>query len=287
MIYCPYTDEELDESETSREHIIPLSLGGVNDFTVGVCKTFNSEVGSKIDGALANDFFVLSKRSWLGVRGHSGRKPKLVLKKTWDLDTGEPLQILFDKQSGMKVWLPMTKTYSTDGRRFRSSLSINRNSSIRFTAKVALSAGYFLYGDLFRSNVSHDEIRFIMNHDAMGVSNEIRERATKAKTRVVDRFYEDKDPDVEVYRLLCSAYDQASVVGFIPCQGDKMLFFVGILGTFVGLLNMPADTAKFPIADQHDLGHVVVLKRSGLIRMSFRDAVKMLAKELSITITPQ
>ena len=28
MVYCPYTDREIPESESSPEHIIPLSLGG-------------------------------------------------------------------------------------------------------------------------------------------------------------------------------------------------------------------------------------------------------------------
>ena len=35
-IYCPYTDQEINEGETSKEHIIPLSLGGVNGFEIPV-----------------------------------------------------------------------------------------------------------------------------------------------------------------------------------------------------------------------------------------------------------
>ena len=55
MIYCPYTDKYLSTNEVNREHIIPLSLGGVNGFEIPVSIDFNSKAGSNIDGALAND----------------------------------------------------------------------------------------------------------------------------------------------------------------------------------------------------------------------------------------
>ena len=55
-VYCPYTDRELPESKSSSEHIIPLSLGGVNGFEIPVDATFNSILGSEIDGKLATDF---------------------------------------------------------------------------------------------------------------------------------------------------------------------------------------------------------------------------------------
>jgi len=77
MIYCPYTNKDISESETTSEHIIPLSLGGINGFEIPVCKIFNSNVGSKIDGALANDFLILMKRNELDVRGHSKKSPFL------------------------------------------------------------------------------------------------------------------------------------------------------------------------------------------------------------------
>jgi len=88
LIYCPYTDREISESDANREHIIPLSLGGLDGFEIPVCRDFNSKVGSKIDGALANDFLILMKRNELDVRGHSNKKPKAVAKKSTDTSTG-------------------------------------------------------------------------------------------------------------------------------------------------------------------------------------------------------
>ena len=227
-IYCPYMDRELNESETSREHVIPLSLGGNNAFTVRVSRKFNSDIGSKIDGALSNDFFMLSRRSQLDVRGHSRKRPKLILKKSRDSDTGEPLQILIDKQSGLKIWSPKTKEYSTGGTRFESSISINPNSSIRFTAKVALSAGYYVYGDLFRNNVEHDEIRFIMNHDIFGMDENLKEQTMKIKNLIDDRLYRERDTGIVVYHKICSAFDNSSIVGFVPCEGDMMIILCAV-----------------------------------------------------------
>ena len=56
-VYCPYTDREIPESKSSSEHIIPLSLGGVNGFEIPVDATFNSTLGSEIDENSPTSFF--------------------------------------------------------------------------------------------------------------------------------------------------------------------------------------------------------------------------------------
>jgi hypothetical protein len=53
---------------------------------------------------------------------------------------------------------------------------------MKFVAKVALSAGYFVYGDLFRRNVKHSDFRAIMNFD---ISNPIGYEGVEA--RIDDR----------------------------------------------------------------------------------------------------
>ena len=159
-----------------------------------------------------------------------------------------------------------------------------RLSSIRFTAKVALSAGYYVYGDLFRHNVQHDEIRFIMNHDIFGMDENLKVEAMKIKTLIDDRLYRETGTGIVVYQTICSAFDDSSIVGFVPCEGDRMIFFVGTLGSYIGFLNMPTYTSSFPVEGHHDLGHVIVIKKDALIRMSFRNALKILARQLSIAI---
>ncbi|WP_373429847.1 HNH endonuclease [Acinetobacter gerneri] len=68
MFYCPYTDKDLKEHEISREHIIPLSLGGIDGYEIFVSKKFNSANAAKIDATLANDFFILMQRNRLDIR---------------------------------------------------------------------------------------------------------------------------------------------------------------------------------------------------------------------------
>jgi hypothetical protein len=67
-IYCPYIDRDIPLKESTPEHIFPLALGGMNGFTIPVSKEFNSRVGSAIDGALANDFLVMSRRDKHGAK---------------------------------------------------------------------------------------------------------------------------------------------------------------------------------------------------------------------------
>ena len=68
-IWCPYTNQDLDESETSPEHIIPLSLGGCDDFAIPVDK-INSTVEVKLMGNMQMTLVML-RRNAFDVRGHS------------------------------------------------------------------------------------------------------------------------------------------------------------------------------------------------------------------------
>lgn len=275
MIYCPYTDRNISDSEASREHIIPLSLGGLDGFEIPVCRNFNSRVGSKIDGALANDFLILLRRNELDVRGHSNKKPKVVIKKSTDTVTGKPVQLDFDRGEGLRIWCPITKKYLQGERKLQSSISLDMDINLKFVAKVALSAGYFVYGELFRRNVRHDEIRFIMNNDLNAKSSE----AKKILTRCHDRFHQDESTDAEIFRMLCTTSDFSSIVCLVP--GSKNIgIFVGILGNYIGMLNIPADTESFPNEGEYDLGHVIFLRNGDVVRTSFRHAIKQMAESL-------
>ena len=51
------------------------SLGGVDGLQIPIDRVFNSVVGSKLDGALANEFLFALKRTKFDARGLSGQKP--------------------------------------------------------------------------------------------------------------------------------------------------------------------------------------------------------------------
>ena len=57
-MYCIYTDRDVAEADGNQDHIIPLSLGGSDDFTVWADERFNSRMGSTVDGAIHKDFFI-------------------------------------------------------------------------------------------------------------------------------------------------------------------------------------------------------------------------------------
>jgi len=104
LIYCPYTDSELIEADCNREHILPLSLGGIDGFEIPVSTIFNSESGSNIDGVIADDFLIKSRRNEFDVRGHSNKKPLIEYKRARCVDSNKPLHVAFDKSEGIKVW---------------------------------------------------------------------------------------------------------------------------------------------------------------------------------------
>lgn len=276
MIWCPYTDEELHPEEASREHIIPLSLGGMDGFEIPVDKEFNSKVGAKLDGTLANDFLVAMSRNAHDVRGHSKRRPVVVAKKSTDADTESPLQVTFDRTNGLKIWCPISKEYvEAPGKKLNSQFRLDMDIDIRFVAKVALSAGYFAYGENFRRDVKHSELRLIMNNPLRDLGDEIYSIETLAD----GRFSSDNTDQLRIFRALCKAVAPASIVGLV-LRPRNFGVFVGILGSYMGMVNVPATTDDFPYEDAYDLGHVICPQNGELVRVSFRRALQKLVGDV-------
>jgi len=212
--YCPYTDKDIPTDETDREHIIPLALGGMDGFEIPVSPAANSEIGSRIDGAIARDFFTMTKRDRFDVRGHSGKEPIFVARHSSD-PVGKPLQIGLGQRTGLQVWSPLDKEYIQDARaaRVNISFSIDTTLPLRFVAKVALSAGYFAYGEVFRNRVKHQDLRTIMN--SRGTETEV---PPGMEALVDDRFSTDQSEQFRVFRALCKAAEPHSVVGLVPAS---------------------------------------------------------------------
>ncbi len=165
MIYCPYTDKEIEENETSIEHIIPSSLGGADDLAIRADAFFNKKVGSELDGALSNEFFFALRRTRFDSRGHSGKQPYATVKNARYGEDNRPAQARFSERTGLKIWDAKDRSYNNRVPTFQISLSINIDLPVRFVAKVALSSGYMVYGDLFREHVDHRQFRDTMNID--------------------------------------------------------------------------------------------------------------------------
>lgn len=273
--YCIYTNEYIEKDKANIEHIIPLSLGGSDQFTIYVNKEFNSKVGSSIDGQLANEFFTMLRRKHFGAKGHSNKEPIPLLKKSFlsiNDNEDKPIQVKFSKDK-IQLYDPVEKRYLTDQekaqKKIKSIVTVDRDNRINFTAKVALAAGYFVYGDLFVNNVTCDELRFLMNFNKN--SKEEQKKLKSIKTKAVLEFFniEEKDKNTtEMYEYIAK-YIQGSFVLFVPGP-INIGIVVGTLGKLTGVLNCPANTDNFPLFDEHDLGHIVIIENGKVTRKSFR-----------------
>lgn len=275
-IYCPYADRDIPISESSPEHIIPLALGGMNGFTIPVSKDFNSNVGSEIDGALANDFLVRSKRDKHGVKGHSKKHPENVFPNASNAETGEMLHVTFGQIRGLRLWDPKQKRDVTGlGQKVNIGFKVDLDVAHRFVAKVALSAGYLVYGDHFRKHVKHEDFRKIMNHRP----TEMGDLLKTIEAQYDDRFLEPQTDNQQILRALVTGFGPHSVVALIP-NSRSLSVVVGVLGDYIGMLSVPADTKTFPNTGEYRQGQFFVLKKPLAIRDSIWNLREQMIKRV-------
>ena len=277
MVYCPYTDKDLPESETTSEHIIPLALGGVNGFELRVDASFNSKVGSELDGSLANNFFWALKRTKFDARGQSGKEPTARIRQATYGPDKRLAQVDFHHKRGLRVWDVMDREYRERVPAVHIETSFNIDVPKRFTAKVALAAGYYAYGNLFRESVDHSQLREVMNLDLAGLDpskTPAELGLDHLKVQVDDWLTEaptDLDSSLLWLRLYCSSAE-GSVVVLMPGDGCFGVG-VGLLGEYLGMVIVPADTSEFPNEGEYSWGHVVRMVDKRLERCSWTDAL--------------
>ncbi|MEE3926400.1 HNH endonuclease [Pseudomonas viridiflava] len=268
--YCVYKNKLSDD--LSLEHVIPLSLGGHNSFCIQADRITNNALGSHVDAPVASDFLIMLDRQKHDMRGHSKFPPVPVAKhSTFEnqkvqvaFNPGGPS--LFDVRKRKKL-LPeqfFGKTITAGG------IRISLDAFLRFTAKTALSAGYFTYGSQFIDQVDHEQARVVMSASSLDSIN--------SDVRVFDRFSQIEDGDHLIMRLLLTQHTHSGVL-LIPGY-DCFGVAVGILGNFIGFINIPAPGHTLPNHGDFDLGHVVFNQGGALVRRSFRAATAILAEDL-------
>ena len=278
MVYCPYTDREISEAQSSREHIFPLSLGGVDGLEIPVDRAFNSGVGSKLDGALTKEFLFALKRTKFDARGHSGKKPVARIRSATYGEDNRPAQVDFHSEDGLRVWDSRDREVKERVPRFNISVSIDIDLPIRFAAKVALASGYFAYGDLFREHVDHQQFRDVMNTDLrnLDLTKAAADLGLGHLTLRVDSYLREvpNEPAHDVLnsmRAYCSSVE-GSVVVLAPGY-DCFSVAVGVLGQYVATVIAPAETDSFPNDGDYAWGHVLTVDGRTLRRCSWVDAL--------------
>lgn len=284
-MYCIYLNKDFDKKDMNREHIIPLSLGGANGFEIYVNSQANATIGSKVDAAIANDFFMLFPRREYDARGHSSKQPFPLAKKSKFTSSDKPVQISFKKEK-IEIYSPIDRLNLDESEvareSFQSTFKIDPYSRMRFTAKVALSAGYFIYGDLFRENVKHNEIRMLMNFYKNSVDRKEFD-GFETKGWFWPFPVEEKDKVCHQFYQFLASHLNSSFVLAIPGESNIGLI-VGLFGQVIGVINCPAKTDNFPVWNDHDAGHLVSTKDGRMLRMSYRELVINAAKENGLDI---
>jgi hypothetical protein len=273
MIWCPYTDREIAETETNEEHILPLALGGSDEFVIRVDRSANCRVGSEIDGKIEKEFGVKFARREFKSKGHSGKEPEVHFNNArFD---AQPAQVRF--LGGDNVPLirnPKTKSYVAPEKIVGSTIGLNFQINLmarfRFAAKVALSAGYFAFGDWFRRNVQHSEARSVMN-----IKTPPEWESAKPKAVVHDCYRELPQDDKVVgstVMYLCNGL-QASTVLLIPEPG-ALRVVVGVLSLYLASIIIPADISDYPKDPIYEMGHCCLIAERKLGRLSWRELLK-------------
>ena len=280
-IYCPYTDNDIPESAASPEHIIPLSLGGVNGFEIPVSSDFNRTIGSKLDGKLANEFLWALRRTEYDARGHSGKEPWATSKVASYGVNHQRAQVHFHRKKGVRVWDVREGKFMSGRGSVEINASLNVDLPTRFVAKVALTAGYYVYGDLFRQHVDHRQLRDVMNIDPaqLDLSKSPAELGTDHLTLRTDDYLREapSDPDSEILwiRMFCSSV-KGSVVILMPGH-DCFGVAVGLLGQYVGMVNVPALTKSFPNEGDYAWGQAIMVVDKTLRRCAWKSALRQWA----------
>jgi len=269
MTYCIYTDSEVPEHAGNFDHIIPLALGGSDRFTIWSDKSYNSDMGSQVDGRIANDPLIMLARRNADARGHGDKPPIPVWKKT--TFDGRPVQLTLGNEK-IELWDARERRMLDEaewaGQAVETTLRIDRGPPLKFAAKVALAGGFFVYGDLFRDNFDCDELRSILNVD---IADQEAVRRSAGKAQLMDRWHPDalSGGSAAHFKHMSEVSGRTTVI-FVP-HDNGLSVHIGVVGAYLASIVIEGDGTGFPSEGDHDLGHVILLHPGDMETMSFRE----------------
>ena len=238
----------------------------------------NSRLGTELDGALANEFFVSIRRSEYDARGHSRKEPWATAKKATYGDDERPAHLHLHRKHDLKIWDAIDRQIARGSVDIKLHVTISLNLPIRFTAKVALAAGYFVYGDLFRDHVDHDQLRDVMRIDPVGAPQRegADEHGVHHITARADHYLceppTERDWRLRCLRSFCTGVRGSVIVIFL--DNDHFGVAVGILGQYLAMISVPANTKTFPNEGAYAWGHVLAVGDKKLRRCSWAEGLR-------------
>lgn len=287
LVYCIYSDKKIPKSESSLEHILPLSLGGVNAFTVPVSRKLNSEFGHSIDGAFSNDPLITLRRAKKDSRGHNN-SPVMAKWRRGSDDKGNPIQTIISKDK-LSFFDAKLRRYLTDeesaGRAFKSQFKIEQFVRLPFSAKVALGTGYFLYGEAFLQHACHGELRSLLKPFQSIEDAVLRDSRILYFDRINDPDRWRHDLKHRVIEQIIQVNDCSAVVVLV--NGGSLAFIIGILGEWQATISVPADGVKFLATDDPGLPQILLFKNGSLLRCDLSEEIEKLPLDFRRTIASE
>lgn len=271
-MYCIYSGKNLDDADMNVEHIIPLSLGGCDSFTIMVGKKINSDLGSKIDGKFCNDFLIGLQQLPFDNKGHSKKSKSVKFKGTVN---NRPITWSLSKD-GSKFYDHMDKKYLTGHMQVQVRTSLDIDIRWKFACKVALATGYYLFGEDFLKHADCETLRKAL------LSKNVREEKLDLKIYTSLIPVQDKDKGMHDLGVMLFEYLGGSAVHFGYAPG-RIIASVAINGKYIGMVNFKADVDKLPINnDFHRCGCLLLCKDNKLTQTSFWQSIFDMNKELGL-----
>lgn len=292
--YCIYRNKQVDD--LSPEHIIPLSLGGCDGFCIDVDRMRNSQLGSAVDGKMANSYLMLDIRQKKGYSGHSGKPAKALIKRASFGDNGEPMQVHVDSlfAADAEGNINLLSTYSpkekrelthdeTAGQHLRMSFTIDMTLEMAFAAKVLLAAGYFIFGDDFVRYTNHHALRNHIDWYTKGADVDTEENPDKSHDEsgschrmilVLDAQNIPHPIPKELIGIYQSLASMCQIIGescvLFHIRATQLIGTVGIGGLYIGTIAIKADVAK--LAEKHQ-DIIVYVKDGRVVRTTHSELV--------------
>lgn len=271
-MYCIYSGKNLDDVDMNVEHIIPLSLGGCDSFTIMVGRKINSDLGSKIDGKFCNDFLIGLHQLPFDNRGHSNKSKSVNLKGTVN---DHPITWSLSK-NGSKFYDHIDKKYLTGQMQVQVKTALDIDIRWKFVCKVALATGYYLFGEDFVKYADCETLRKAL------LNKNVREEKLDLKIYTNLIPIEAKDKGLHDLGVMLFEHLGGSAIHYGYAPG-RIIASVAINGKYIGMVNFKADVDKLPINnDLHRCGCVLICKDNQLVQKSFWQCIYDMNKDLNL-----
>ena len=266
--YCIYSGRHLPEDALSDEHAIPMSLGGGRSTLIRVSKKLNNELGTKIDGAIANDPLVQFGRRDADARGHS-RKPVVPRWKgarPWqsgpidasperlNVDfpaTGSPE--IYDRRSGKAVASNIFNRTAL----LVPNLQIDSDARLKFCIKTLLGVGWKVFGPKLLSSINTGALRTCLGIKEAPLSEPVR-------LRYLDPFVA---PDEHAYvKMIEQNLVRECATTILARENQTELeWSVSCVGHYVGSIVVQTNSRVLP-AEIPDDGGLLLIAAPGTLK---------------------